>query len=43
LTPAAIVFSGAAMLAAGLLNTPLLLIVGVLVPLSLVVNQWRRR
>jgi chromate transporter len=43
LTPTAILFGGAAVVASGLLNIPLLLTVGVLIPLSLVVNLWRRR
>jgi chromate transporter len=43
LTPTAISFGGAAFLASGLLNVPLLLIIGVLVPLSLVAKLWRRR
>jgi chromate transporter len=41
LTPTAIAFGGAALLASGLLNVPLLLTIGVLVPLSLVVKLWR--
>jgi chromate transporter len=42
-TPTAILLSGAAAVASGLLNVPLLLIVGVLIPLGLAVNLWRRR
>lgn len=43
LTPTAIVFGGAAVIASGLLNVPLLLTVGVLIPLGFAVNMWRRR
>jgi chromate transporter len=43
LTPTAVVFGGAAAVAAGLLNVPLLLTVGILIPLSLALNIWRRR
>jgi len=43
LTPTAILFSGAAVVASGLLNLPLLPTVGVLIPLGLVVNLWRHR
>jgi chromate transporter len=43
LTPTAIVLGGAAVVASGLLKLPLLLTVGVLIPLSLAANKWRRR
>jgi chromate transporter len=42
-TPTAILFSGTAVVASGLLNVPLLLTVGVLIPLGLAINLWRRR
>jgi chromate transporter len=42
-TPTAMLFGGAAVVASGLLNIPLLLTVGVLIPLSLAVNMWRRK
>ena len=42
-TPTAILFSGAAIVASGLLSVPLLLTVGVLIPLGLAVNLWLRR
>jgi len=43
LTPTAVAFGGAAFLASGLLNVPLLVTIGVLVPLGLVVKLWRRQ
>jgi chromate transporter len=43
LTPTAILFGAAAVVASGLLNVPLLLTVGVLIPLSLAVSMWRRK
>jgi chromate transporter len=43
LTPTAILFGGAAVVASGLLNIPLLMTVGVLIPLSLAVNMRRRK
>jgi chromate transporter len=43
LTPSAISFGAAAVVASGLLNAPLLVTVAVLIPLSLAVNMWRRK
>lgn len=43
MTPTAILLGSAAAVASGLLNLPLLLTVGVLIPLSLAVNMWRRK
>jgi chromate transporter len=43
LTPTAILLGAAAVVASGLVNVPLLLTVGVLIPLSLAVNVWRRK
>ena len=43
LTRPALLFGAAAVVASGLLNVPLLLTVGVLIPLSLAVNMWLRK
>jgi chromate transporter len=43
MTPTAILLGGAAVVSSGLLNLPLLLTVGVLIPLGLVINMWRRK
>ncbi len=43
LTPTAIALGGAAFVASGVLNLPLLPTVGALIPLSLAFNLWKRR
>ena len=43
LTPVAILLGGAAVVASGVLNVPLLPTIGVLIPLSLAANRWRRQ